>query len=163
LDGRVFRQGPAKPPTLVRIQLQPQIIKIMTIEKQIESDFLKAFKERNTEVKNLLAVVKGEMQTAKKNLMVESLSDEQSIKILSKFAKNLKENISLSNDEKSKKELVVIESYLPKQMSESEVSAKLDEILASGVTNIGQIMKEFAQLPADKKMVSEIAKNKMTK
>jgi hypothetical protein len=135
----------------------------MTIEKQIESDFLKAFKERNTEVKNLLAVVKGEMQTAKKNLMVESLSDEQSIKILSKFAKNLKENISLSNDEKSKKELVVIESYLPKQMSESEVSAKLDEILASGVTNIGQIMKEFAQLPADKKMVSEIAKNKMTK
>ena len=163
MDGRVFRQGPAKPPTLVRIQLQPQIIKIMTIEKQIESDFLKAFKERNTEVKNLLAVVKGEMQTAKKNLMVESLSDEQSIKILSKFAKNLKENISLSNDEKSKKELVVIESYLPKQMSESEVSAKLDEILASGVTNIGQIMKEFAQLPADKKMVSEIAKNKMTK
>jgi uncharacterized protein YqeY len=135
----------------------------MTIEKQIESDFLKAFKERNTEVKNLLAVVKGEMQTAKKNLMVESLSDEQSIKILSKFAKNLKENISLSNDEKSKKELVVIESYLPKQMSESEVSAKLDEILASGVTNIGQIMKEFAQLPADKKMVSEIAKKKMTK
>jgi uncharacterized protein YqeY len=135
----------------------------MLIEKKIESDFLKAFKERNTEVKNLLAVVKGEMQTIKKNLMTESLSDEQSIKILSKFAKNLKENISLADDEKSKMELVIIESYLPKQMSESEINTKLDQILASGATNIGQIMKEFATLSVDKKLVSEIAKQKMIK
>jgi hypothetical protein len=134
----------------------------MTIEKQIETDFLKAFKERNTEVKSLLSTVKGEMQTTKKNLVVENLSDEESIKILGKFAKNLKENIRLVNDEKSQRELSVIEAYLPKQMSEAEVIAKLDEILASGVTNIGQIMKEFSQLPVDKKMVSEIAKKKMS-
>jgi len=134
----------------------------MTIEKQIETDFLKAFKERNTEVKSLLSTVKGEMQTTKKNLVVENLSDEESIKILGKFAKNLKENIRLVNDEKSQRELSVIEAYLPKQMSETEVIAKLDEILASGVTNIGQIMKEFAQLPVDKKMVSELAKKKMS-
>lgn len=134
----------------------------MTIEKQIETDFLKAFKERNTEVKSLLSTVKGEMQTTKKNLVVENLSDEESFKILGKFAKNLRENIRLVNDEKSQRELSVIEAYLPKQMSESEVIAKLDEILASGVTNIGQIMKEFAQLPVDKKMVSELAKKKMS-
>jgi len=134
----------------------------MTIEKQIETDFLKAFKERNTELKSLLSTVKGEMQTTKKNLVVENLSDEESIKILGKFAKNLKENIRLVNDEKSQRELSVIEAYLPKQMSEAEVIAKLDEILASGVTNIGQIMKEFAQLPVDKKMVSELAKKKMS-
>jgi uncharacterized protein YqeY len=102
------------------------------------------------------------MQTMKKNLIVENLSDEESTKILGKFAKNLKENIRLMNDEKSKMELSIIESYLPKQMSEDEVNAKLDEILASGVTNIGQIMKEFAQLPVDKKMVSELAKKKMS-
>ena len=135
----------------------------MTIEKQIEADFLKAFKERNTEVKSLLSTVKGEMQTTKKNLVVDNLSDEETIKILGKFAKNLKENIRLVNDEKSQRELSVIEAYLPKQMSEAEVIAKLDEILASGVSNIGQIMKEFATLPVDKKMVSEIAKKKMTK
>jgi len=134
----------------------------MTIEKQIETDFLKAFKERNTEVKSLLSTVKGEIQTTKKNLVVENLSDEESIKILGKFAKNLKENIRLVNDEKSQRELSVIEAYLPKQMSETEVIVKLDEILASGVTNIGQIMKEFAQLPVDKKMVSELAKKKMS-
>ena len=134
----------------------------MTIEKQIETDFLKAFKARNTELKSLLSTVKGEMQTTKKNLVVENLSDEESFKILGKFAKNLRENIRLVNDEKSQRELSVIEAYLPKQMSQTEVIAKLDEILASGVTNIGQIMKEFAQLPVDKKMVSELAKKKMS-
>ena len=133
----------------------------MTIEKRIEADFMKAFKEKNAEVKSLLSTVKGEMQTMKKNLVVENLSDGESTKILGKFAKNLKENIRLMNDEKSKMELTIIESYLPKQMSEDEVNAKLDEILASGVTNIGQIMKEFDQLPVDKKMVSELAKKKM--
>ena len=133
----------------------------MTIEKRIEADFLKAFKERNAEVKSLLGTVKGEMQTLKKNLMVENLSDEESIKILTKFSKNLKENIRLVNDEKSKIELTIVESYLPKQMSEDEINSKLDEMIASGVTNIGMIMKEFAALPVDKKLVSELAKKKM--
>ena len=75
----------------------------MTIEKRIEADFLKAFKEKNAEVKSLLSTVKGEMQTMKKNLVVENLSDDESIKILGKFAKNLKENIRLMNDEKSQR------------------------------------------------------------
>lgn len=134
----------------------------MTIEKRIAADFLIAFKERNTEAKSLLGTIKGEMQTNMKNLMVEELSDEESIKILNKFAKNLKENIRLVNDDKSKLELSIIESYLPKQMSESEINSKLDEFISSGLSNIGQIMKEFANLPADKKMVSELLKKKMS-
>ena len=133
----------------------------MTIEKQIETDFLKAFKEKNVEVKSLLSTVKGEMQTMKKNLVVENLSDEESIKILGKFAKNLKENIRLMYDQKSKTELTIIESYLPKQMSEDEVNTMLDELIASGASNIGMIMKAFATLPVDKKLVSELAKKKM--
>ncbi len=43
-------------------------------------------------------------------------------------------------------------------MSKEEVTQKVSEIVNSGVTNIGLIMKEFAQLPADKKMVSEVVK-----
>ena len=134
---------------------------IMTIEMKINEDFMKAFKARNTEVKTLLGTVKGEMQTLKKNLMVESLSDEKSIELLNKFAKNMKETIRLTNDESSKSELSIIESYLPKQMSESDINTKLDEIIASGASNIGQIMKAFAGLPVDKKVLSDLAKSKM--
>ena len=142
----------------------------MTLEKRIEADFLKAFKERNTEVKSLLSTVKGEMQTAKKNLVVENLSDEESIKILSKFAKNLKETLRTlapidgmgESITKTSNELVIIESYLPKQMSEADINEKLDELISSGVTDIGSIMKAFATLSVDKKLVSELAKKKIS-
>lgn len=133
----------------------------MTIEKRIETDFMSAFKSRNTEVKTLLGTVKGEMQNLKKVLMVESLSDEKSIELLTKFAKNMKETIRLTNDVKAKSELLIIESYLPKQMSEEEVISKLDEVIAAGATNIGQVMKSFAGLPVDKKMLSELIKTKI--
>ena len=133
----------------------------MTIEMKIKADFMVAFKARNTTAKTLLGTVKGEMQNLKKVLMVENLSDEKSIELLNKFAKNMKETIRLTNDEATKDELAIIESYLPKQMSEAEVNAKLDEVLASGATNIGAIMKAFAGLPVDKKVLSELAKSKM--
>ena len=135
----------------------------MTIEMKINQDFMQAFKARNTEVKTLLGTIKGEMQNLKKVLNVEDLSDEKSIELLNKFAKNMKETIRLTNDEKSKAELLVVENYLPKQMSEAEVIAKLDEAIASGATNIGAIMKAFAGLPVDKKMLSELANTKMVK
>ena len=128
------------------------------IKEKINQDYLEAFKSRNTVAKNLLSVVKGEIQTVEKNTGTDSLSDEAVLKILNKTAKNLKETISLSGDEKSKIELSIIELYLPKQMSYEEVEAKILEIVSSGGNNIGSIMKEFASLSADKQMVSEVAK-----
>lgn len=130
----------------------------MLLKEKINQDFIKAFKEKNADMKALLTTLKGEIQTTEKNLMIESLSDEDVIKILNKFAKNCKENIRLANDEKSKVELEIIEAYLPKQLSAEEIQSKIEALVASGVKNIGQIMKEFSTLPADKKIVSEIAK-----
>ena len=142
----------------------------MTIEKRIEADFLKAFKERNTVEKSLLSTVKGEMQTAKKNLVVDNLSDDESIKILSKFAKNLKETLRTLEPidgmgetiSKVANELSIVDSYLPKQMSEADINEKLDEVIASGASDIGSIMKAFATLSVDKKLVSELAKKKIS-
>jgi uncharacterized protein YqeY len=53
-------------------------------------------------------------------------------------------------------ELDIIEAYLPKQMSREEISAKLDDLYGSGVTQMGDIMKAFATLPADRKLVSNL-------
>ncbi len=130
----------------------------MSLKLKINADFMKAFKEKNTELKSLLATLKGEIQTIEKNLMVENISDEDVIKILNKFAKNMRENIRLVNDEKSKTELEIIESYLPKNLSVEEIQEKINSLVASGMTNMGLIMKEFATLPADKKLVSEMVK-----
>jgi uncharacterized protein YqeY len=130
----------------------------MSLKVQINADFMKAFKEKNMKLKTFLGTLKGEIQTAEKNSMVENLSDEDVIKILNKFAKNCKENIRLTNDEKSKVELEIVEAYLPKQLSAEEIQSKIEALVASGVKNLGQIMKEFSTLPADKKIVSEMVK-----
>ena len=132
----------------------------MTLKERVNADYLKAFKEKNTVAKNLLSVVKGEIQTIEKNTGVDNLSDEDVLKILTKTSKSLKEMVSGGN-EQAQIELAMIESYLPKQMSKEEVTQKVTELVNSGVTNIGLIMKEFAQLPADKKMVSEVVKEVM--
>jgi uncharacterized protein YqeY len=116
-----------------------------------------AFKAKNTVAKNLLSVVKGEIQTIEKNTGVENMSDEDVLKILTKTSKSLKEMVA-TGSEQAKEELSIIEAYLPKQMSKEEVTAKVTELVNSGVTQIGAIMKEFASLPADKKLVSESIK-----
>ena len=47
------------------------------IKEQINVDYMTAFKAKNTVAKNLLSVVKGEIQTIEKNTGVDNLSDEE--------------------------------------------------------------------------------------
>lgn len=131
------------------------------LKEKINTDFIKAFKEKDTLKKSLLGSVKGEMQTIEKNIIVENLSDDEVTKLLNRFAKNLKENISIANDEKSKLELEIIESYLPKEMTTEEAQLKINSLIASGVNNMGLLMKEFAKDQIDKKMVSEMIKKSL--
>lgn len=130
----------------------------MKLKELISKNYMQAFKEKNVVAKNLLSVVKGEIQTIEKNTGTENLSDEEVLKILNKTAKSLKETIEKTGDTESKLQLEIVESYLPKQLSKEEIVAKVNEIVASGVTNIGLIMKEFATLPVDRKIVSEVVK-----
>ncbi len=137
----------------------------MTLKEKISKDYIEAFKAKNTVAKNLLSVIKGEIQTLEKNTGVESLSDEDVIKILNKSVKSLKETISSLTDvdklAEVQSELNIVETYLPKQLSVEEIQSKIDALVASGMKNMGMIMKEFNSLPADKKLVSEMVKKSL--
>jgi len=138
----------------------------MTLKEKINKDYIEAFKAKNTVAKNLLSVIKGEIQTIEKNTGTENLSDEDVTKILNKSVKSLKETIkSLAPIDENGEgivqavaELAIVESYLPTQLSVEEIQSKIDALVASGVKNIGMIMKEFNSLPVDKKVVSELVK-----
>ena len=138
----------------------------MTLKEKVNANYMKAFKEKNTIEKNLLSVVKSEITTIEKNTSVENLSDDDVTKILNKTAKSLNETIKALSPIDGKGEdlvqacveLAIIQCYLPTLMSKEEVTAKVNELVISGITQIGAIMKEFAALPADKKMVSEVLK-----
>lgn len=134
----------------------------MSLKEKISKDYMTAFKEKNVVVKNLLSVVKGEIQTIEKNTGVDCLSDTEVIKILNKTAKSLSEVIAISNDEESKLQLVIVEALLPAAMTREDIVTKVNELVASGITNMGGIMKEFATLQVDRKVVSEVIKEVLT-
>lgn len=141
------------------------------LKEQINKDYFAAFRLRNETEKNLLSLIKGEIQTQEKKDNVPNLSDENVLKILNKMAKSLNETLTiLSNQsisgekyQKVSDELQIIKGYLPKELSVDEVNQKLDELISSGLDNLGLIMKEFSTLPVDKKMVSELVKTKLNK
>ena len=130
----------------------------MNLKEQISKDYMTAFKEKNVVAKNLLSVVKGEIQTIEKNTGVDCLSDAEVIKILNKTAKSLKEVIATSGDAESKTQLEMVEALLPAAMTREDVVVKVSALVASGITNVGGIMKEFATLQVDRKIVSEVIK-----
>ena len=126
------------------------------LKNKISADYMSAFKSKNTIAKNLLSVIKGEIQTVEKNTGVENLSDEDVIKILNKTVKSLKETQSKFPSAQTAEELFIVESYLPSQMSADEIRVKVQSLIADGASNMGEVMKAFAALPADKKIVSQI-------
>ncbi len=130
----------------------------MTLKERISADYMTAFKAKDSVAKNLLSVIKGEIQTIEKNSGIDNMPNEDVIKILNKTVKSLKETLNVSDSVDTKLELAIVEAYLPKQLSKEEIFNKVTELKNSGVTNIGQIMKEFAGLPVDRKIVSEVIK-----
>lgn len=127
----------------------------MNLQERIKSDLKTAMKEKNEEVKSLLRVVIGEF-----NREGKELDDIQAEKVLRKMVKSLTE----VKTEEAKKEIEILEKYLPKLMTEDEIYAVVDKLISDGINNVGQIMQEFNknyQGKADNKLVAQITKSKL--
>lgn len=101
------------------------------------------------------------------------LSEDTAIKILQKMVKQRRDSADIyasqSRPELAEKELaevVVIEAYLPKQLSQEELEAKLKEIIsqvgAAGPSDMGKVMgvatKSLAGLAAGKTISDTVKK-----
>ena len=101
------------------------------------------------------------------------LTDEEVMEVLRREAKKRKESVEAFTKGgrpelagKERVELVLIEVYLPKQMSREEVAAAVEKILAglADKSNQGLVMKAVMQElkgKADGKMVREVVKEKL--
>jgi len=126
----------------------------MSLKERISKDYMVAFKARDTVSKNILSVIKGEIQTIEKNKGVDTLCDDEVTKILNKNVKSLKENF----DDESLLQLSIVEGYLPCKLTRDEISDIVINLKNKGITSISMIMKEFSTLPVDRKVVSEVIK-----
>lgn len=129
------------------------------MKKRISADYIQAMKDKNLDRKNILSVIKGEIQTLEKNTMVDNLSDEKIIEILQKTEKSILKSLESRADVELQNQLKVVEEYLPKKLTEGEIDDIISKSISSGAKSIGEIIKMFNDLPVDKKKVSILIKN----
>lgn len=145
----------------------------MSLKQQIDSDIKSAMLAKNKEELMALRSIKSLILLAETEKGVTAeISSEAESKLLMKAAKQRKESAEIfqkeGRDELAQKELLeleVISRYLPKQLSEDEISSEVKKIIeqvgAKGPQDMGKVMgnatKQLAG-KADGKMISEIVK-----
>ncbi|MHB1277144.1 MAG: GatB/YqeY domain-containing protein [Bacteroidia bacterium] len=140
---------------------------------QISADLIAAIKSRNQADLRALQGIKAQLQLlrAEKGASVE-VSEEDELKVLMRMAKQRRDSIDIfakesRNDlvQKEQEELVVIERYLPAQMSDAEIETAIQGIItqtgAKGMAQMGMVMGVASNSlagKADGKRISEVVK-----
>jgi uncharacterized protein YqeY len=113
----------------------------MSLKERIQADFLTSMKEKDETKKSTLKMLKTKITEAEKASANESLSDDAVIKTIITSVKQRRQSIEefskanrLDLVQKEKAELEILESYLPKQMTEEEISEELRKIMQASFT-----------------------------
>ncbi|MBO5863359.1 MAG: GatB/YqeY domain-containing protein [Paludibacteraceae bacterium] len=146
----------------------------MALFEQISEDIKKAMLAKDKVSLEALRGIKKEMLEAKTAKGASGdLTDEAAVKILQKMVKQRRDSAEIYKQqnrpelaENELAEMAVIERYLPKQMTDEELSAALKEIIAEvGATSakeMGKVMgvasKKLAG-KADGRLISEKVKS----
>lgn len=144
------------------------------LEKQIQTDMVAAMKAKETIRLTALRGIKAAILLAKTAEGGNGeVNDSEIVKIIQKLVKQRKESAEIYTQqnrpelaENELAEAAAMEVYLPKQLSEAELEAKLKEIIlevgASKPSDMGKVMgvatKRLAGL-ADGKMISTKVKS----
>jgi hypothetical protein len=148
----------------------------MSLVQQIDRDMIAAMKARDTERTSTLRMAKA----ALKNREIEkreALTDAEAQQVFATMIKQRRESIEQFQRghrpelaAKEAREIVVIESYLPKTASDDELQKLIDEALAGqtlGARDIGPAMKavqarvQASGLRADGRRLSELVKARL--
>lgn len=144
------------------------------MKKKLLEDLKEAMKEKNEIKKNAIQMVRAGILQIEKDKGIE-LTDEQIIELISKEVKKRKD--SIADYEKGGREDLVnqineeisyLEKYLPKQLTEEEITVIVQEIIAElGATtmkDMGKVMKaakEKMGVTADGKTINKVVKENL--
>lgn len=121
----------------------------------IANDFKTALKAKDQQTLGTLRMLKAALTMREKDLR-RPLTDEDAMEILLKEAKQRNDSITEFNKagrddlvEKEKAELVILERYLPEQLSEEELEQAVDRIIAetgaSSMKDMSRVMQDVMQ------------------
>ena len=144
----------------------------MELEKKVMEMLKEAMKSKDDASLRALRAIKGAIIVAKTDKGFTEMSPELEIQIVQKLAKQRKESYEIYTKqgmselaEKEKEELSVLEKFLPKQLSEEEITPILKEIISElGITDakgMGQVMGAATKKlsgQADGALISKLVK-----
>lgn len=136
-----------------------------------------AMKAKDSAKLEALRAVKGAILLANtESSSKDGLSEDEELKLLQKLVKQRRESAAIYREqgredlaEPEEEQALVIQQFLPEQMSKEEIEAKVDDIIArtgaSGMQDMGKVMgvasKELAG-KADGRTISTIVKQKLS-
>jgi len=148
----------------------------MSLSKQIDKDYIEAYKARAT----VKVAVLRHLKTAIKNRMVdeksELLSDDVVQELIAKQVKQRKDSYEqytkVGREDLAKveaEELVELEQYMPKQLTDDELGAAIDKVIAktgaAGLQDMGKVMGAVLAAhkgQVDGKKASDMVKAKLS-
>ena len=147
----------------------------MEMQKKIEEEFKQALKKRDQIAISTLRMLKSALHNKEIEKKAKELKDAEVIKVIAKQVQQHQESIEQFTKgqrkelvEKETKELEILKKYLPKQLSEEEISNVLRKVIketgAKDKGDFGKVMKSaMAQLggKADGKLISQIASGQL--
>jgi len=148
----------------------------MTFEERINSDLKNAMLARDEKSVRGLRAIKQAILLAKTAGNGGELAAADEIRMLQKLVKQRKESAEIFHQQgradlaaTEEEEIVVVERYLPKQMSEEEVKTILKEIIdsvgATSAADLGKVMGAATRQlagKADNKTVSALVKQMLS-
>ena len=146
----------------------------MSLSEQIMSDMKEAMKARNKVRLNTVRMIKSALMnekikaghdlTAEEELTVLSREKKQREESIEEFTKANRKDLA----DETKQELTIVESYLPKQMTQEElnqaVSSAIAEVNAQGKSDFGKVMKVLMPKikgKADGKAASDVVRKQL--
>ena len=147
----------------------------MSYLERLTEDMKTAMKSGEKDRLSTIRLLRGSIKDAEINKR-KTLSEEEEIAVLSNAAKKRRESIAayqqagrLDLVAKEQAELVVIQSYLPEQLSQDElqhiVEAAIVESGAQSLKDMGKVMALVmtkAKGRADGKLINEIVRSKLS-
>lgn len=147
----------------------------MSLEKEVMTQMKVAMKAKDAAALEALRAVKSAILMAKTESNAGELSEDQEMKLVQKLVKQRKDSASIYREqnrpdlaEPEEKQAEVIAAFLPEQLSEAEVEAKVEEIIsktgAESMKDMGKVMgmaSEELAGKADGKTISAIVRKKL--
>ena len=143
----------------------------MNLKQQLDNDVIVSMKSKDSFKTKLLRNLQSKIKQVEVDTQ-QSVNEEQILTVLQKQIKQRKESFQIFKDNNRKdladieeQELIILETYLPKQMDEKTltliIKSTIDSLEATSMKDMGKVMKalkEDTAGKADPSVISSLVK-----